>query len=285
MIRDFLARGSELVVRAGIGVAGPVSDGTCCATNLPWRLDERELADALGLERVALVNDFVAVALGILALGSDDLVVLQDGKIDPRGPMAILGAGTGLGEALLLRTDLGGKVKVLPTEGGHTAFAPSNEMEIRLLRFLQGRFGRVSWERLLSGPGIKNIYDFLVAEGEPALPGTTSRFQHEDPGAVIGELGSTGEDPTCRHVLALFAELYGAEAGDFALKTIPSGGLYVAGGIAPRLLPILKSGGFVSAFNNKGRMSSLTANFRVSVVKRVDVGLIGACMAALTGTL
>ena len=131
MIRDFLARGSELVVRAGIGVAGPVSDGTCCATNLPWRLDERELADALGLERVALVNDFVAVALGILALGSDDLVVLQDGKIDPRGPMAILGAGTGLGEALLLRTDLGGKVKVLPTEGGHTAFAPSNEMEIR----------------------------------------------------------------------------------------------------------------------------------------------------------
>jgi glucokinase len=246
---------------------------------LLWDLDEKTLAAELGLERVSLVNDFVAVALGIPSLEPADLAVLQQGTVDPSGPVAILGAGTGLGEAILISTPAG--PMVLPTEGGHTRLSPSNPREMRLLEFLQAKFGRVSWERVLSGPGIKNIYDYLVSSGEPELAATRDRLEKEDPGSVIGELGVQGGDSTCVATLNLFAQLYGSEAGDFALKTLPTGGVFVAGGIAPRVLPILKNGGFVAAFNDKGRMSRLTTGFQVSVVLQNQVGLIGACRAGL----
>lgn len=279
MIRDFLAAGSEPVRRVGVGVAGPVADGKCVLTNLHWELDERRMAAELGLERVSLVNDFVAVALGIPSLAAEDLAVLQQGEVALGGPVAILGAGTGLGEAILLATE--GGPKVLPTEGGHTGLAPNTPREIRLLEFLHAKFGRVSWERVLSGPGIKNLYDFLLADGAPESPATRARLEKEDAGAVIGGLAVAGADPTCVETLNLFAELYGAEAGDLALKTLATGGVYVAGGIAPRVLPILENGRFVAAFNGKGRMSRLTASFRVAVVLQGQVGLIGACRAGL----
>jgi len=282
MVREFLAEGTESVKIAGIGVAGPVVNGTCTATNLPWEIDEHRLASTLMFDRVRLVNDFVAVALGIPCLGASDLHVLQEGSVDPMGTVAILGAGTGLGEAILLPTD--GEPRIIPTEGGHTSLAPRTPREIRLLQYLLPKFGHVSWERVLSGPGIKNIYDFLIADGERELPGTRKRLEEEDAGAVIGQLAVAGDDPTCVTAVQMFGELYGAEAGDFALKTLASGGVYVAGGIAPRVLPILTRGGFVSAFNDKGRMSRLTANFRVSVVLHKDIGLIGACRAGLEGT-
>jgi glucokinase len=279
MVREFMAAGNEPVRRVGVGVAGPVAGGKCTLTNLHWELDERRLAAELGLERVRLVNDFVAVALGIPSLEADDLAVLQPGPVEPTGPVAILGAGTGLGEAILVSTE--GEPKVLPTEGGHTGLAPSNPREIRLLEFLHARFGHVSWERVLSGPGIKNLYDFLLADGEPENAATRVRLQTEDAGAVIGGLAVAGTDPTCVAALDLFAQLYGAEAGDLALKTLATGGVYVAGGIAPRVLPILKNGKFLAAFNDKGRMSRLTARFRVAVVLQSQVGLIGACRAGL----
>jgi len=279
MVREFLAEGNEVVKSAGIGVAGPVVDGTCAATNLPWEIDERRLASDLRLDRVRLVNDFVAVALGIPSLQGTDLHVLQEGSVDPKGTVAIVGAGTGLGEAILLPTD--GEPKIIPTEGGHTSLAPRTPREIRLLQYLMPKFGHVSWERVLSGPGIKNIYDFLISDGEAELPSTRKRLEHEDAGSVIGQLAVAGEDPTCVTTVKMFGELYGAEAGDLALKSLASGGVYVAGGVAPRILPILKGGGFVSAFNDKGRMSRLTANFRVSVVLHKEVGLIGACRAGL----
>ena len=279
MVRQFLALGREPITRAGIGVAGPVAAGKSSLTNLVWELDERDLAADLVFERVTLVNDFVAVALGIPSLEPTDLAVLQDGTVDSSGPVAILGAGTGLGEALLLSAGTG--LTVLPTEGGHTGLGPSNPRELDLLRFLQSKYGHVSWERVLSGPGIKNIYDFLVASGEVELDPTRQRLQSEDAGAVIGELAVAGSDPTCVAAVNMFAQLYGSEAGDFALKSLPTGGVYVAGGIAPRVLSILRNGGFVSAFNNKGRMSRLTVGFRVSVVLQDRVALIGACRAAL----
>jgi len=279
MVRHFLAAGKEPMRRAGFGVAGPVVNGKCTATNLPWALDERTLAQELGLERVRLVNDFVAVALGIPSLQAADLAILQQGTVDPAGTIAILGAGTGLGEAILLPADP--EPKVLATEGGHSSFAPRNAREIRLLNSLIAKFGHVSWERVLSGPGIRNIYDFLVSDGEPEMTETRKRLETEDAGAVIGQLAVAGKDPTCVAAIRMFAELYGSEAGDLALKSFASGGVYVAGGIAPRVLPILKEGGFVSAFNDKGRMARLTANVRVSVVLQNDVGLIGACRAGL----
>jgi len=279
MVREFLAEGNEAVQNAGIGVAGPVVDGTCTATNLPWEIDERRLASDLMLGSVRLVNDFVAVALGIPSLQGADLHVLQEGNVDAKGTVAILGAGTGLGEAILLPSD--GEPRIIATEGGHTSLAPRTPREIRLLQYLLPKFGHVSWERVLSGPGIKNIYDFLISNGEAELPATRSRLDHEDAGSVIGQLAVAGEDPTCVTAVKMFSELYGAEAGDLALKSLASGGVYVAGGIAPRVLPILKGGNFVSAFNDKGRMSRLTANFRVSVVLHKNVGLIGACRAGL----
>jgi len=279
MIREFMAAGSEPVRRVGVGVAGPVANGKCVLTNLRWELDERRLAAELGLERVSLVNDFVAVALGIPSLAGADLAVLQQGKVDPSGPVAILGAGTGLGEAILLPAE--GGLKVLPTEGGHTGLAPNSPRQMRLLEFLHAKLGHVSWERVLSGPGIKNLYDFLLADGAPESPATRVRLEKEDAGAVIGGLAVAGTDPTCVATLDLFAELYGAEAGDLALKTLATGGVYVAGGIAPRVLPILKNGKFLAAFNDKGRMSHLTASFRVAVVLQSQVGLIGACRAGL----
>jgi glucokinase len=279
MIREFLAVGNEPIARAGIGVAGPVAGGKCKLTNLRWELDEARLAADLGFERVRLVNDFVAVALGIPSLEAADLAVLQDRPVDPAGPTAILGAGTGLGEAILVST--AGEPRVMPTEGGHTGLAPRNPREIALLQFLRTKFDHVSWERVLSGPGIKNIYDFLVASGEPELAATRARLQREDAGAVIGKLGVAGGDPTCVATLNLFAQLYGVEAGDLALKSLATGGVFLAGGIAPRVRSILQNGGFVSAFNDKGRMSHLTAGFRVSIVLQSEVGLIGACRAGL----
>ena len=279
MVREFLADGNETVSSAGIGVAGPVVDGTCTATNLPWQIDARRLASDLMLDSVCLVNDFVAVALGIPSLQGSELQVLQEGSVDPQGTVAILGAGTGLGEAIMLPTDA--EPKIIPTEGGHASMAPRTPREIRLLQYLLPRFGHVSWERVLSGPGIKNIYDFLISEGEMDLPATRKRLEQEDAGSVIGQLAVAGEDPTCVAAAKMFAELYGAEAGDLALKSLASGGVYVAGGIAPRVVSILRSGGFISAFNDKGRMSRLTNNFRVSVVLHPDVGLIGACRAGL----
>jgi glucokinase len=279
MVREFIDSGSEPITSAGIGVSGPVSAGKCSLTNLPWELDELDLAADLGLERVRLVNDFVAVALGISSLEPADLAVLQDGTVEPSGTMAILGAGTGLGEALVISTSAG--PTVLPTEGGHAGLAPTNPDEIALLQFLCTKFGRVSWERVLSGPGIKNIYDFLVATGQAELVATRERLEHEDSASVIGELAVAGSDPTCVAAVSMFAQLYGSEAGNFALKSLPTGGVYVAGGIAARVLPILKNGGFISAFNNMGRMAGLMARFRVSVVLQNELALIGACRAAL----
>ena len=282
LLQRFLAEGDDAheqgLSAAGFAVAGPVVDGRCKTTNLPWELDARELSAQLHMP-VALVNDFHGVALGVTALADDQLEWLQVGERDPDGVVAVLGAGTGLGEAILVPTSAG--PRVIASEGGHADLAPRDELEIDLLRFLMARHGRVSYERALSGRGLAAIYDFLIDRGHAtALPETSARMQAEDPGAVVGKLAVSGEDPACVRAVDIFAGLYGAEAGNLALKVLPTGGVYLAGGIALHVLPRLRAG-FMPGFLSKGRMSSLLARTPVAVVLDPEVGRRGAALAAV----
>lgn len=279
--RAFLDGSGGSVAAAAIGVAGPVVDGVCRTTNLPWLIDARSLAVALGVSRVAVINDFEATARGLLELRPDQLVALQVGRRDPAGHCAVLGAGTGLGEAILVPTGDGGS-RVIATEGGHTDFAPRNEVEDGLLRFLRARHpDHVSVERVVSGLGLAAIHEYVVAAGlARSAPGTLERMCDEDPGAVIGHLGSRGEDPACAYTIGLFASLYGAEAGNLALKTLPTGGLFVAGGIAPKMIDVLRRGAFLEAFLAKGRMRPVLEQIPVSIVTDPRVGMYGAAALA-----
>lgn len=272
----FLAAHGARPIAAAIGVAGPVKDGRSHTTNLPWIVDARALAVSLGVGEVAVINDFEATARGLLELRADEVVVLQDGVVDPAGPVAVLGAGTGLGEAILVRTPAG--LRVLPTEGGHADFAPRDALEDGLLAFLRRATPEhVSYERVLSGPGLASLHAYLVESGIAASrPETMARLATEDPGAVIGELGTRGLDEACARAVAVFASIYGAEAGNLALKCLPTGGLFVSGGIAPKLIDVLRSGGFVESFRAKGRMRPVLETIRVSVVIEPHVGMLGA---------
>ena len=231
-----------------------------------------------------MINDFHAAALGILALPPEDVEVLQDRPADPDGLIAILGAGTGLGEAIVLPAGHGpggSQARVVVSEGGHCDFAPRNELEIDLLRHLMRRHERVSYERVLSGPGLVAIYEFVVSGAlAPEAEAVREELSSGDPGAVIGRRGIEGSDPACVKALDIFVSLYGAEAGNLALKVLPTGGLYLAGGIAPRILEKLKAGGFVEAMTAKGRLSPMLESLRVSVVTNPKAGLIGASRSA-----
>jgi glucokinase len=279
LVRDFLGstlhkmQGASLAA-AAFGIAGPIEQGVCKTTNLPWVVDQRALAQGLGAP-VGLVNDFHAVALGIPELPAEELSVLQSGQRDPLGPCAILGAGTGLGEAIVLPSPVG--VRVIASEGGHVDFAPRNALEVQLLQFLWRRYHRVSVERVISGPGLRAIYEFVVDAGlAPESPAVRAAFADGDPSKVIGDLGTAGTDPACRRALDMFVSMYGAEAGNLALKVLPHGGLYVAGGIAPKLIDKLRDGSFMHAFLDKGRLSSALERLYVAVVMNPQVGLIGA---------
>jgi glucokinase len=276
VLEHYLAdHGDPGAAAAGFAVAGPVVDGVCRTTNLPWHIDERALASALKLP-VAVVNDFHGVALGVTALAGDDREFLQSADPDPDGPIAVLGAGTGLGEAILVPTASG--PRVIASEGGHADLAPRSDLEIDLLRFLLARHPRVSYERALSGRGLVALYDFVVDRGlAPARPSTRAAMAAGDPAAVVTRLAD--DDPACGRAVDLFVGLYGAEAGNLALKVLPTGGVYVAGGIAQHILPRLRSG-FLPAFLAKGRMSALLARMPVAVVRRPDVGTVGAALAA-----
>ena len=279
LLRRFL--GDEQPQAAAFGIAGPVVDGRCQTTNLPWRLDQVVLGEALGLGpgRISLLNDFHALALSIDALPESGRSVLQIGDRQATGVRAIIGAGTGLGEAVVVPTAEG--PRVLAGEGGHADFAPRDPLEQRLLAHLLMRHRHVSYERLLSGAGIVAIYEFLVSEGlaDPS-PRLLARAEDEDPAALIGELALAGRDSTCVQTIDRFLGIYGAEAGNLALKPLPWGGLFIAGGIAPRLLPLLRRPPFIEAFSAKGRMRPLLERIPVSVVIEPRAGLLGALEAA-----
>lgn len=268
---------------ACFGVAGPISmtEGHQCAslTNLPWQIDSTALAAELKTPKVRLINDFQAAGYGIEALRPDDLVTLQTGEPRPRAPRNIIGAGTGLGQGILFWEQ--DHYEVLATEGGHVDFAPTDELQVDLWRYLKKHFDRVSYERVVSGPGLVHIYTFLRETGiAPESPEVAAAMDSGDPAAAISQAGLAGHDELARRTLDLFVTLYGAQAGNFALTTLPTGGVYIAGGIAPKIIDKLTDGTFMRAFLDKGRMADLVAKMPVHVVMNAKVGLIGAALAA-----
>ncbi len=286
MVQTFLraagdhARGVE---RACIAVAGPVTetpDGQSASiTNLPWRFDSGSLAAQLGIGRVRLINDFQGVGCGIEALTDEDIVTLQMGKPRACGPRVVLGAGTGLGESVLVwARDF---YEVLPSEGGHADFAPTDAEQVELLRSLLSEFDHVSCERLICGQGLVRIYEFLRAR-QTAPESETLRvaMTQGDSAAAISAAALAGTDRLAQTALDLFVCMYGAQAGNLALTVLATGGVYIAGGIATKILDKLRDGGFMKAFLAKGRMAVLLADMPVRVVINARVGLLGAALAA-----
>jgi glucokinase len=275
------------VASACFGIAGPIENNMCRATNLPWVVDGRALSVRLGIERVTLVNDFYAAALGVTAVGADDLVSLGGGPPAAQGPIAVLGAGTGLGQAFLLWSAAENRYQVVSSEGGHVDLAARTPLEQGLVQFLTVKYGRVSCERVLSGQGLVDVFAFLSEE--PASRGLTPReapallasaAAHKDPAAAISERALAGTDPVCEMALAIFCSVLGAVAGNLALMVLATGGVYVAGGIAPRVLPFLQRGGFREAFDRKGRLHTLVERIPAYVVTHAQPGLLGAATVA-----
>ena len=278
-IGRFLESGPRQSIDAAcLGVAGPVVEGRCVATNLPWIIDEQVLSRAIPAAKVRLLNDLEAAGYGVLALPDNELKTLQAG-VPRRGNIAVIAAGTGLGEAMIVRE--GERHVVIATEGGHTDFAPRGDLEEDLLRYLRKEFGRVSAERILAGPGFFNLYRFLRDTGwAKESPEVADKVRSGDPAAVITSHAVSDGDPLCVKVVEMFVSIYGAEAGNLALKTLAVGGVVVAGGIAPRIIDAMAAGGFMTAFKDKGRLSPLMDTIPVQVALNPKAPLLGAAEVA-----
>ncbi len=263
--------------QACFGIAGPVQGGRVQTTNLPWIVEEKNLAKQFGFERAALINDLEANAWGIDALGADDFYIVNPGNPDARGNACIISAGTGLGQAGLYWD--GKRHWPFASEGGHADFSPSNDLEIALFRHLQKRFGHVSWERVVSGMGLVNIHEFLRDYRGVAIP---SWLQEEmaagDDAAAISKAALENRDALCVEVLDLFVHLYGVEAGNHALKTMATGGVYLGGGVAPKNLEKFKATGFMQGFLDKGRMRPLLEVMPVKIILNDHTALYGPAL-------
>ena len=279
IVRTFLAETPGLVRLACLGIAGPVRDGRVEATNLPWIVDARSLAQRLGLERVLLINDLEANAWGLAALPAGDFAVLQPGRPTPTGNAAVISAGTGLGEAGLVWD--GQRHRPVASEGGHADWAPQDEPQAALWRFLAAEVDHVSVERVLSGPGLHNIYRFLRDGQGLAEPGWLAEMlQHEEPSPLISRVGLEERAEICVRALELFVAIYGAEAGNLGLRMLATAGVYLGGGIAPRILPVLRGPAFLAAFTGKGRLRPLLEDVPVRVVLNDHAALLGAARRA-----
>ncbi|MFQ5913936.1 MAG: glucokinase [Nitrospinota bacterium] len=285
IVGKFMAANSYPVDHACFGVAGPVKLGRSETPNLPWVVLAHRLADELGLKTVHLINDLEANAYGIAALEPNDIVVLNEGEPDARGNAALISAGTGLGEAGLHWK--GDRHQPFPSEGGHADFAPRNPVEVELLLYLLSRFEHVSYERVVSGPGLYNIYKFLQDTGRGVEPAwLAERLREEDPPTVISSVAAEGRCELCVKALDQFVSVYGAEAGNLALKILATGGVFVGGGIAPKIVPQLKDPAFMEAFTAKGRMKPLLEAMPVRVILNDKTALLGAArFTALKGSL
>lgn len=268
-----------------IGVAGAIVNGNCETTNLPWKLVCSEIGTQLNCKKVKLLNDLEAAAWGVLSLPESDFVDLNPSAKAEQGNCAVLAAGTGLGEAIIFHD--GKNHHVIATEGGHCDFAPTDTTQMALLGFMQARFkNHVSYERLVSGAGIEAIYEFLA---ESHVGGLSSHIETQlsaaqDKAAIIGAAAVAGTDELCVATLELFAKIYGAEAGNLALKCLPRGGVYLTGGIGLKCLPILQKGGFVEGFLAKGRFRAMLEKIPVKVCTTAEVVLLGARHHARTMT-
>jgi glucokinase len=280
LVRAFVADAGQRPERACFGIAGPVRAGRVQTPNLPWLVDETELAGILKLEQVSLINDLQANAFGIPLLQDDDFTILNPGQPDPAGTIAVISAGTGLGETI---TFWDGTVhRPLPSEGGHADFAPRTDLETELLLYLRAEFGRVSYERVLSGPGLINLYRFLRDRRRlPESVAVTAAMAQGDAAAAISRAALDGNCPLCVATLTLFVSLFGAEAGNLALRGLATGGVYLGGGIAPKIIPLLQSPSFLLAFTAKGRLSPLLETIPVRVIRNEQTALLGAGRCAL----
>lgn len=298
MVKEFLHTAAGQMgqgiqpVRACFAIAGPVVDNCSSLTNLAWSLEGDRLREELSLDRVELINDFEAVGYGVFGLEPGDLHTLQEGDFHPNAPVAIIGAGTGLGQGFAMVQN--GRRVVFPSEGGHADFAPRSELEFQLLRYLldKHQISRVSVERVVSGQGIVSIYQFLrdreFAHESATVAEAITAWERQiglktktiDPAAVIALAAANDHDRLCQKTMEIFVEAYGAEAGNLALKLLPYGGLYVAGGIAAKNLPLMVAGTFMQAFSHKGRVSGLLDHVPIHIVMNPQVGLIGAALKA-----
>ena len=286
ILEDFLSADNyqDSISAACFGVAGPVfkseSSQTATITNLPWQMDSAKLARAFALPGLALINDFEAIAYGIPALTDMDLVTLQTGQSLPHGNQLVIGAGTGLGVAQLIWS--GEEYLVISTEGGHTEFAPANELQLQLAEYLLKHKGRNSIEFVLSGSGLVNVFQF-ICETQQQLESDhyLSIMQATDPAAAISAAADERSDSAAYQAVQLFVQAYGGQTGNFALASLAMGGVFVAGGIAAKILAHLQTGEFIEAFNAKGKMSALMQKMTLKVITNPDVGLIGCRLYAM----
>ena len=263
--------------RAAFGVAGPVQGRLVQTTNLPWRIDADALQSNFGFQYCELLNDLEATAIGMPALGKEDFLTLHAGAPNASGNRAVIAAGTGLGEAGLFWD--GRRYHPFSTEGGHASFSPGDDIEIELLKHMQQRYQHVSWERIVSGPGLVSLHEFLCQHRNVPMPAwLQDEMCRGDAAAVITGAAQSKRDVLCVETLNWFVRLYGAEAGNLALKVMSRGGLYLGGGIAPKILPFLQKGGFLDGFISKGRMKPLLEAMPVKVVLNDRAALFGAAL-------
>lgn len=279
IVQVFAARHRVTAQSACFGVAGPVLGGRVRTPNLPWHIESVELAELLGLPEVRLINDLEANTYGIAALKPEDLATLNPGEADPTGTIAVISAGTGLGESFAYWD--GAARRPQPSEAGHADFAARNDLENKLLLYLQGKYGRVSYERVVSGPGLVDIYRFLrdkqnFSENQNVI----AAINAGDAPAAITRAALDQSCPLCNKALDIFVTVYGAESGNAALRFLATGGVYLGGGIAPRIIKRLKEAPFMVAFASKGRLSPLVQSIPVHVILNERTALLGAGRAA-----
>ncbi len=291
MVQEFLAQDKYIKPQlACFAIAGPVVNNICNLTNLSWVLDSQRLEIELDIPKITLLNDFAANSFGILGLKDFDVHTLQAGEAREDSPIAVIGAGTGLGEAFLVPQ--GKKYQIFASEGGHTDFAPRNDLETELLRYLRQKLkvNHISVERVVSGQGIVSIYQFLrdsnFVPESPEIAERIKLWEQEskktiDPPAIISQAAFKQSDRLCEKTMEIFIEAYGAETGNLALKLLSYGGIYIAGGIAGKILPLMQDGRFLNAFKYKGRVSSLIESVPVHIVLNPQVGLVGSVLYGL----
>ena len=280
LVREFLAQHDFIIDRASFGVAGPVVAGHASITNLPWMMDEQQLQQALQIPSVRLMNDLDAIAHSVPYLDSQDLYTLNKGQAIPGGAIAVIAPGTGLGEAFL--TWNGSQYKAHTSEGGHADFAPANSFQVELLRYLMVRFPHVSFERVCSGKGIPNIYDYLKDSGHAEEPQSLAKelagIQDRSPVIVNNALDKDNACELCIATLNAFVSILAAESSNLALKVLATGGVYIGGGIPPRILSYLQNIRFMQVFTHKGRLTPLLSQMPVHVILNPKVALLGAAI-------
>jgi len=283
LVKEFLkeaAGQADMILKSAcMGVAGPVTENFARLTNLPWIIDGAQISKELGIPNVRLINDFQAVGYGLEALKLEDITVFQEGVEELHGTRVILGAGTGLGEGVMYWNQ--DHYDILPSEGGHTDYAPTDATQLDLYRFLSNKQKRVCFEDIISGKGLVNIYDYFSSlEEEHMTRELDAAMKEGDPASVISQFAIQNNHPLALKSLELFFQAYGAQAGNLALTCLATGGVYIAGGIAAKNISKMQDSGFMAAFTNKGKMAALMNKLPVRVITNEHIGLMGAAMAA-----